>query len=110
MAGFVSLTFLLFFPGKTESGETFGIVIIYMYARYSALYAALILIAVRFLLFKKLTGYFMYIFASVLNIFIVGVAVYLFVFHQYSIQWLHLCLVNCLIGFAMFADAYFFGR
>lgn len=107
IASIMLLAFVFVRP-KSDLGNTFEVGIFYIALRYLCLYGALFIFMIRIFIFRRTRQYFFYTLIGMFNCCIGILAIYLFFFNQYSREWLHLCLLNLLIGTVLLFDAYFF--
>ena len=76
----------MFYPVRTELGETFVTGLIYSYMRYAPLYAGIGIIIIRLFFYKQLNKSFICIFIAVLNISVLITPAWLFIFRYYDTQ------------------------
>jgi len=100
----VALLIITLYPSKSPLGDNFTLVVFYMAGQKLILFASALVFLLRLTVFKKLSGSFPYVFLLLINILIGILAIYLFLFHHYTREFLHDALWNLLMGAILFSD------
>ena len=104
---FGAISFLIFYPSKSDLGKGFTIAVLYTVARYVFIWVGVAIFAIR--IFKVISNSsYWYITVAVFNLFIGALALILYFSGNTDHSWLNLCLVNLLIGFILIADTFFY--
>ena len=107
LCSIVAISFLIFYPSKSDLGKGFTIAVLYTVARYVFIWVGVAIFAIR--IFKVISNSsFWYITVAVFNLFIGALALILYFSGNTDHSWLNLCLVNLLIGFILIADTFFY--
>ena len=101
-----SSALFLFYPGNSELGRSFNIVVISLFTRYFALWVGIALILLRILRIIKKSNNWVYIFFGTFNL-CLGVFGWLLYFNnEMLISFLHMFILNLFIGVIIFIDVF----
>jgi hypothetical protein len=107
--GSMAVSLLVFYPSTSNLGEGFTVAIFYTISRYLFIGAGILVFLLRILRVVKKSSYW-YIMPAVFNLFIGGLAIFLYFSGKAELSWLNACLINLLIGFVMMADTYLYSE
>ena len=97
---------LIFYPGKSELGPTFNIVVISIFIRYFALWAGLGVILLRLLGVIKKNNNLVYIFFGTLDLCLGVFGWILYINNEMVIVFLHMLILNLFVGVIIFIDVF----
>lgn len=95
---------LVFYPGNSELGRDFNVVVISIFVRYIALWGGIGIILLRLIRLIKKSNNLIYIFLGTLNLCLGLFGWILYIKNEMVITFLHKFILNLLVGTIIFID------
>ncbi|MEO6719578.1 MAG: hypothetical protein ABIN67_04390 [Ferruginibacter sp.] len=108
LALLASIIIFIFYPGRSASGAKFNVWVVFILARYIALYIGIAVILLRALRILKDNSVLIYIFTGSLNICLGVICLVSFIPHNTPSSFLNLFIINDVIGAIIFMDTMVF--